>query len=111
MSDSFVTPWIVALQAPLCVGFSRQEYWSGLPFPSQEDLPDPGTQPMAPVSPVLAGRHFTVEPHFSQLSRSMKSWDETSLLGFPDSSVGKESACNVGEPGLTPGSGRSTGEG
>ena len=72
MSDSFVTPWIVALQALLCMGFSRQEYWSGLPFLPQGGLPDPGTEPMAPVSPVMAGRHFTIEPHFSQLSRSMK---------------------------------------
>jgi len=46
-------------QAPLSVGFSRQEYWSGLPFPSLEDLPDPGTEP---ASPALAGRFFTTEP-------------------------------------------------
>ena len=38
----FATPWTVAYQAPLSMGFSRQEYWSGLPFPSPEDLPDPG---------------------------------------------------------------------
>ena len=41
MSDS-ATPWTVAYQAPLSMGFSRQEYWSGLPFPSPVDLPDPG---------------------------------------------------------------------
>ena len=45
MLDSFVTPWIVARQAPLSMGLLRQEYWSGLPFPSPEDLPDPGTEP------------------------------------------------------------------
>ena len=45
----FVTPWTVAHQAPLSMGFSRQEYWSGLPFPSPDDLPDPGTELMAPV--------------------------------------------------------------
>ena len=39
------TPWTVALQAPLSTGFSRQEYWSGLPVPSPEDLPDSGTEP------------------------------------------------------------------
>ena len=44
MSHIFVTPWIVALQAPLCMGFSKQEYWSGLPFPSPGDLPDPGIE-------------------------------------------------------------------
>ena len=42
MSDSFVTPWTVANQAPLSIQFPRQEYWSGLPFPSPGDLPDPG---------------------------------------------------------------------
>ena len=42
MSSSFVTPWIVAHQAPLSMGFLRQEYWSGLPFPSPGDLPNPG---------------------------------------------------------------------
>ena len=45
MSDSFVTPWTVAHQAPLSMEFSRQEYWSGLPFPPPEDLADPGTEP------------------------------------------------------------------
>ena len=41
-SDSFATPWTVAHQAPLSTGFSRQEYWSGLPFPSPGDFPNPG---------------------------------------------------------------------
>ena len=41
----FVTPWTVAHQAPLSMGFSRQEHWSGLPFPPPGDLPDPGIQP------------------------------------------------------------------
>ena len=50
MSNSFVTPWTVAHQAPLSVRFPRQEYWSGLPFPSPTDLPDPGVEPMSPVS-------------------------------------------------------------
>ena len=44
------------------MGYSRQEYWSGLPFPSTEDLPDPGIEPMSPESPVLAGGFFTTEP-------------------------------------------------
>ena len=43
------TPWTVAHQAPLYVGFSRQEYWSGLPFPSPGDLPNPGIEPRSPV--------------------------------------------------------------
>ena len=45
----FVTLWTVACQSPLSMGFSRQEYWSGLPFPSSGDLPNPGTEPMSPA--------------------------------------------------------------
>ena len=51
----FVTPWTITYQAPLSMGFSRQEYWSGLPFPSPEDLPDSGIEPGSPVPPALAG--------------------------------------------------------
>ena len=58
----FATPWTVVLQAPLSLGFSRQEYWSGLPFPAPGDLPNPGTEPVSPVSPALAGQVFTTEP-------------------------------------------------
>ena len=57
VSDSFVTTQTVARQAPLSMGFSRQEYWSGLPFPSPEDLPSPGVEPR---SPALTGGFFTV---------------------------------------------------
>ena len=45
----FATPWTVAYQAPLSMGFSRQQYWSGLPFPSPGDLPDPGIKPRSPA--------------------------------------------------------------
>ena len=45
----FVTPWTEAYQASLSMGFSRQEYWSGLPFPSPEDLPNPGIEPRSPA--------------------------------------------------------------
>ena len=45
----FPTPWTVARQAPLSMGFFRQEYWSGLPFPSPEDLPDSGIKPRSPA--------------------------------------------------------------
>ena len=55
----FVTSWTPAHQAPLSVEFSRQEYWSGLPFPALGDLPDPGTEPSPLASPVLAGGFFT----------------------------------------------------
>ena len=50
VSDSFATPWTIVHQVPLSVGFSRQEYWSGFPFPSPGDLPDPGIKPRSPVS-------------------------------------------------------------
>ena len=43
------TPWTVALQAPVSMGFSRQEYWNGLPLPSSGDLPDPGIKPLSPA--------------------------------------------------------------
>ena len=52
MSDSFVIPWTVTHQAPLSMGFSRQEFWSGLPFPSPGDLPDPGIKSPSSASQV-----------------------------------------------------------
>ena len=55
----FVTSWTAARQAPLSKEFSRQEYWSGLPFPSPGDLPNTGIELVAFVSPALAGRFFT----------------------------------------------------
>ena len=58
----FVTPYTVSHQAPLFMGFSRQEYWSGLSFLSPGDLPDPGIKPASPVSPALSGGFFTTEP-------------------------------------------------
>ena len=59
MSDSFMTPWTVACQAPLCMGFSKKEYLSGLPFPSLGNLPNPGIEPTSLMSPALAARFFT----------------------------------------------------
>ena len=58
----FETPWTVAHQAPPSMGFPKQEYWSGLPFPPPGDLPNPGIKPISPVSPALAGGYFTTEP-------------------------------------------------
>ena len=57
------TPWTVAHQAPLSMGFSRQEYRSGLPFLTPGDLPNPGTEPMSLESPALAGRFFYYYHH------------------------------------------------
>ena len=60
----FVTPWTVAHQAPPSTGFSKQEYWSGLPFPSPGDLPNPGIEPR---SPALQEDALTSEPPGCQL--------------------------------------------
>ena len=55
----FTHLWTVACQAPLSMGFSRQEYWNELPCPPPGDLPDPGMEPASLVSPVSAGRFYT----------------------------------------------------
>ena len=62
MSDSFPTPWTVVRQALLSIEFSRQEYWSRLPFPPPEDLPNPGIEPTSLAFPVLAGGSFITSP-------------------------------------------------
>ena len=55
----FVTPWLIAHQVSLSMEFSKQEYWSGLPFPTPGNLPNPGSKPTSPTSPTLEGRFFT----------------------------------------------------
>ena len=57
----FASLWTVAHQTPLSMGFSRQEYWNRLPFPTSGDVPDPGVKPTFLVSPALAGELFTTE--------------------------------------------------
>ena len=54
----FATQWTIAHQAPLSTGFSRQEYWNGLPCPPPGHLPNPGIEPMSPMSPAMPGRLF-----------------------------------------------------
>ena len=71
-----MTPWTVARQAPLSMGFPRQECWSGLPFPSPGDLPDPGMEPASPVAPALAGGFFTL----SHLGSPTKAQDPAERL-------------------------------
>ena len=71
-----VTPWTAARQAPLSVGFSRQEYWRELPFPPPGDLPDPGIEP---ISPALAGGLFTTEPPGKPPSKQHKHYTSTVL--------------------------------
>ena len=86
MWDS-ATPWTVARQAPLCMGFSSQEYWSGFPFPTLGDLPDPGNEPGSLVSPALAGGFFITEPP----GKTLGGWPEpfSSCRAWADS----KSAC------------------
>ena len=57
----FVIPWTVAHQAPPSMGFSRQEYWSGLPFPSPGDLPDPGIEPRSPALQADTSKSYSIE--------------------------------------------------
>ena len=79
----FGTIWTIAHQAPLSMGFSRQEYWSWLPCPSPGDLPDPGIEPTSLASPALAGGFFTtsvtwewgLNPMTSVLTRNRKGED------------------------------------
>ena len=74
MSDSFVTPWPVALQAPLSMGFPKQEYWNVLPFPSPGDLPNSGNES---ASPALVDGVFTTEhPGKPQINYTSKSNDK-----------------------------------
>ena len=63
-----VTLWTAARQAPLSMGFSRQEYWSALPCPPLGDLPDPGIEPVSLTSPALAGGFFTISTTWEALS-------------------------------------------
>ena len=84
-----MTPWTVASQALLSMGFPQQEYWNRLPFPTPGDLPNPGMEPRFPAFPALSGRFFiTVPPRRNY----------------------KESARRAGDQGLISESGRSPGE-
>ena len=67
----FATPWTIAYQAPPSMGFSRQQYWSGLPFPSPGDLPDPGIEP---GSPGFQADTLTSEPPGKSLNCTTHSW-------------------------------------
>ena len=89
----FATPWTVACQVPLSLGFSRQEYWGGLSFPSPGDLPDPGIEPGSPALQVdffycLIHREVTRD-HMACKTKTSASWPFTkiSLLSKPCSRV------------------------
>ena len=76
----FATPWTLAYQAPPSLGFSRQEYWTGLPFPSPGDLPNPGIEP---GSPVLQADALLSEPPGKSLLVWCKSNCGFTLLSLP----------------------------
>ena len=118
---------MAAHQAPLSLGFSRQEHWSGLPFPSPiHESESEVTQSCLtlrdwdfPGRRTGVGCHFLLQqcrrPWFNSWVRKIP-WRRDSLptpivLGFPHGSAGKESTCNVGDLGLIPGLGRSPAEG
>ena len=78
LCQTFATPWSVACQAPLSVGFSRQEYWNGLPFPSPGDLPNPGGKPRSTALQAdsllteLQGKHSTKCFHFNSAKKTFR---------------------------------------
>ena len=98
VSDSPVTPWTVGRQAPLSMGFSRQEYRSGLPCPPPRDLPDPGIKPAFAVSSALMGGCVAIEPprNFSKMWYRM-----FHLIPFQPLNLRKEST--GGQPSLSRG--------
>ena len=82
------TLWTVADHAPLSLGFSRQEYWSGLPFPPPRDLSDPGIELMSPVSPTLQADSLP-------LSRWQTLWHHSSLFNSPTRQPHHGSVCQA----------------
>ena len=101
----------VACQAPSSMEFSRQGYWSGLPFPSQGDLPNPGIKP---GSPTLQADSLPSEPPGEPeiyKTHLLKQRYSRLVLEKTNSSVGKESTCSAGDPSSIPGLGRSAAEG
>ena len=73
------TPWTV-VQVPLSTGFSRQEHWSGLPFPPPGDLPDPGNEPASLISPELAGGLFTTSTTWEAYRNSIVTTNQNSVI-------------------------------
>ena len=85
----FATPWTVAYQAPLSMGFSRQEYCSGLPIPSLGDLPDPGIEP---GSPALRADALPSEPPGKPIVASSIVLEASSIVGYI---VVAQSTCEI----------------
>ena len=112
-----MTLQIVVRQAPLSMGFSRQEYWSGLPAPPPGESSLPGDQTWSHYVSCICRKFFTTSATWKASRLSITCVIKTELtflyndLDFPSSSAGKESACNAGDPGLIFGLGSSPGEG
>ena len=115
--QAFTTPWTVAPQAPLSKRFSRQEYWSGLPFPSSGDFLTQGSKPYACISCIgrwIFHHSTTWEAVFKCYTLLCRFETSSHKLGFPDGSAVQNLPANAGDardPGLIPGLGRSPGEG
>ena len=86
------TPWSVAHRAPLSMGLPRQEYWSGLPFPSPRDLPDPGIKGTPLVSPALAGDFFFFFFFTTESPGKLESTSEGGKTGGREMSIGRQTA-------------------
>ena len=116
ISDS-ATTWMVACQAPLSVGFSRQDHWNGLPCPPPGDSPDPAIEPESCLFPTMEGGFFTTEPpgffnllqpiHLALASRWVN-WFHCSSLGKPLAILNTHSGAwttpesqSTGQPSLT----------
>ena len=98
VSETFATPWTIAHQAPLSMGFPRQEHWSRLPVPSSADFPDPGIKP---VSPVLAGGLFTTEPPGKHLWPTALRKQKRALLILSNLVFQQQSSPREGEAAYT----------
>ena len=93
VSDSLQPHGLAACQVPLPMGFSRQEYWSGPPFPSLGDLPDPGIKPPSFASPALAGGFFTPATPGKPLIVTLRYFEDWAPVGYTDG--GREEVCLV----------------
>ena len=94
----FATPWTVARKSPLSMGFFRQNYRCGLPFPPPGNLPDPGIVPKSLVSPALAGGFFSTSTIWRCTNPTA-----TIYTGFPGGASGKETACQCRRCGFEKG--------
>ena len=95
-------PWTVARQAPLSMGFSRKEYWSGLPFPTPRDLPNPEIRPACLASPSLAGDSLPLSPqgrfHIGYLGHSDSSPDSPVRSHWEEEALDCHRAHHYAEP-------------